>query len=66
MINDDVMIVLFLDELQLSTELTEAANNAAALPSRDVSKEAMYLGILTKKVLKEAKTRVLCLRELQI
>ena len=51
MINDNVMIVLFLDELQLSTELTEAANNAAALPSRDVFKEAMYLGILNNKIL---------------
>ena len=42
---------LFLDELLLSSELTEAANNAAALPSRDVSKEAMYFGILTDKIL---------------
>ena len=45
------MIILFLDELQLTTELTEAANNAAALPSRDVSKEAMYFGILSKRIL---------------
>ena len=45
------ILVLLLDELQLSTELTEAANNAAAAPSRDVSKEAMYFGILTKKIL---------------
>ena len=47
-------MVLFLDELQLSTELTEAANNAAVLPSRDVSKEAMYFGILTNKILQGA------------
>ena len=42
---------MFLDELKLSSELTEAANNAAALPSRDVSREAMYFGILTNKIL---------------
>ena len=48
------MTVLFIDELQLSTELTEAANSAAALPSRDVFKEAMYFGILTNKILPKA------------
>ena len=43
---------MFLDELQFSTSLiAEASNNAAALPSRDVSKEAMYFGILTNKIL---------------
>ena len=44
-------MVLFLDELKLSIELTEAANKAVAAPSRDVSKEAMYFGILTNKIL---------------
>ena len=42
---------MFLDELQLSTELTEAGNNAFALPSEKVNKEAMYFGILTNKIL---------------
>ena len=44
-------MVFFLDELQLSTELTEAANNAFSLPSEKVNKEAMYFGILTNKIL---------------
>ena len=48
------MIVLFLDELQLSTELTKDANSAAASPSENVSKEAMYFGILTNTILPEA------------
>ena len=42
---------MFLDELQLSNELEEDSNNAAALPSKKVSKEAMYFGILTNKIL---------------
>ena len=42
---------MFPDELQLFTELTEASNNAAAHPSRDVTKEAMFFGILTNKIL---------------
>ena len=46
-----MIIFLFLDELQLSNELEEASNNAAALPSKEVSKEAMYFGILTNKIL---------------
>ena len=46
-----MITVLFLDELKLSSELTEAANNAAALPSRDVSKEAFYFGILSSIIL---------------
>ena len=48
------MIVLFLDELQLSTKLTKDANSAAASPSENVSKEAMYFGILTNTILPEA------------
>ena len=42
---------LFLDELQLSNELAEASNNAFARPSKDVSKGAMYFGILTNRIL---------------
>ena len=42
---------MFLDELKLSSELTKAANNAAALPSMNVSKEAFYFGILNNKIL---------------
>ena len=34
--------------------MSEASNNAAADPSRDVSKEAMIFGILTNKILPEA------------
>ena len=45
---------LFVDESRLSIELTEASNNAAALPSRDVSKDAMNFGILIKKILPAA------------
>ena len=45
---------MFLDELQLSTELSKASSNAAALPSRDVSKEALIFGILTNKILPRA------------
>ena len=45
------MIFLFLDELQLSNELAEASNNAFARPSKDVSKGAMYFGILTNRIL---------------
>ena len=37
--------------MQLSTELSSASNYAFALPSEYVSKEAMYFGILTKKIL---------------
>ena len=40
-----------LDELKLSSSLIKAANNAAALPSRDVSKEAFYFGILNNIIL---------------
>ena len=40
-----------LDELQLSTELTEDANNAAASPSEKVNKEAMYFGILINRII---------------
>ena len=51
LIQSRLIIILFLDELQLSSELTEAANNAVALPSEKVNKEAMYFGILTNKIL---------------
>ena len=39
------------DEFQLSTELTEESNNAAALPSKDVSRKSMIFGILTNGIL---------------
>ena len=42
---------MFLDELQLSTELSAASENAAVDPSSKVSKAAMIFGILTKRIL---------------
>ena len=45
---------MFLDELQLHTEMEGPANAAAADPSRDVSFEEMILGLLTKQILPDA------------
>ena len=42
---------MFLDELQLSTELSAASENAAVDPSSKVSKAAIIFGILTSKIL---------------
>ena len=42
---------MFLDELQLSTYLAKDSNKAFAVPSQDVSIEAMIFGILTNKIL---------------
>ena len=45
---------MFLDELQLDTDMEGPANAAAADPSRDVSFEEMILGLLTKQILPDA------------
>ena len=48
------IIDVFLDELQLDTEMEGPATAAAADPSRDVPFEALILGIISRKILPDA------------